>query len=76
MKTKTLHFKSKEAYRKWLAYEHMRTPTGKLVKAKRGRHSIAELSTAPRVYIGGHTSKLPKYTLHKLPKKILKIHKI
>lgn len=50
---KTLHFKSKEAFRKWLAYEHIRTPAGLVAKAKKGRHSIAQ--TTPYtgfVYVG------------------------
>jgi GT2 family glycosyltransferase len=31
-RSKVRHFKSKKAYRKWLAYGHMRTKTGKLAK--------------------------------------------
>jgi len=56
---KTLHFKTKEDYRKWLAYEHIRTLTGKVVKAKQGRHSIAQLSNAkPLVVVAGHKHKI------------------
>ena len=37
---KSLNFKSKAAYKKWLAYGHMHTKTGKLVKAKKGRKNL------------------------------------
>jgi len=61
---KTLHFKTKKGYQKWLAYEHMRTPTGKMVRTKHGRHSIAELSTKkPMVVIAGHKHKV-KHSLY------------
>jgi len=39
---KTKSFKSKEAYRKWTAYGHMRTKTGLKVSAKPGRKSVFE----------------------------------
>ena len=32
---KTLHFKSKEAYRKWRSYGWMRTAKGELAKSKK-----------------------------------------
>lgn len=35
-----LKFKSKEAYRKWLAYGHIRTKTGLKVRARKGRKSV------------------------------------
>lgn len=34
MGKKLKQYKSKEAYRKFLAYTHMRTPTGKIAKTK------------------------------------------
>jgi len=37
---KTLNFKSKEAYRKWLAYGHQRTKTGLNIREKTGRKSL------------------------------------
>jgi hypothetical protein len=35
MAKRTMHFRSKEAYRKWTAYGHMRTKTGKLARSRR-----------------------------------------
>lgn len=52
--TKIKHFKSKEAYRKWLAYGHLRTKTGLSVKAKKGRKDV--FTSTPgyqRIYIKG-----------------------
>lgn len=49
---RTLHFKSKEAYRKFLSYGHMRTRRGIMAK----RRSQAVFATTPgssRVYIRG-----------------------
>lgn len=34
------HFKSKEAYRKWLKYGHSITKTGLRVKERKGRKSL------------------------------------
>lgn len=38
---KTLHFKSKEDYRKWLSYGHMHTKTG-LKTGTKGRKNLFE----------------------------------
>lgn len=38
--SRTLHFKSKEGYRKWLAYGHLRTKKGLNVHAHKGRKSL------------------------------------
>lgn len=54
-----LHFKSREAYRKWLAYGHMRTATGKKVSAKKGRVSVfAAKPGSQKVYIRGKFHKV------------------
>lgn len=48
------HFKSKEAYRKWLSYGHQRTKTGLNVRRGKGRRSV--FSSTPgyqRIYIHG-----------------------
>ena len=37
---KSINFKSKEAYRKWLSYGHMHTKTGLKVSAKPGRTNL------------------------------------
>ena len=56
---KTRHFKSKEAYRKWLAFGHIRTKTGKKVRAKTGRKSIFEATPGySKVIIAGHKHKV------------------
>ena len=47
-RTKPTRFKSKESYRKFRAYQHMRTPTGLLVRAKEGRRSISEQTPIER----------------------------
>ena len=59
---KELSFKSKESYRKWLAYGHMRTKTGLEVSGKRGRKSLFE--TTP-----GHTKISIKGKKHKVKHK-------
>lgn len=61
---KTLHFKSKEAYRKWLAYGHMRTKTGKMVKVKKGRKNLfAATPGNVGIVVHGHKHKV-KHTLY------------
>ena len=56
---KTLHFKSKEAYRKWLAYGHQRTKKGLSVKAKKGRMNLFESTPGnKRIVIGGKYHKV------------------
>ena len=53
------HFKSKEAYRKWLSYGHMRTKKGLSVHAKKGRTSLfASTPSYQKVYIGGKAHKV------------------
>ena len=53
------HFKSPEAYRKWLAYGHMRTKTGLNVHAKKGRTSVfAATPGSQKIYIGGKAHKV------------------
>jgi len=53
------HFKSKEAYRKWLAYGHIRTKTGLKVKAKSGRKSIfSSKSGHQKIEIKGKAHKV------------------
>lgn len=50
----TLHFKSKEAYRKWSAYGHMHTKTGLRVSAGKGRVNMFKATPgSQRVYIRG-----------------------
>ena len=39
---KEMHFKNREAYRKWSAYGHIHTKTGLKVSAKKGRKSVFE----------------------------------
>ena len=56
---KTLHFKSKEGYKKWLAHGHMHTKTGLLVKAKKGRVSAFEATPGyKKIVIAGHAHKV------------------
>lgn len=53
----TLHFKSKEAYRKWLAYGHMRTKTG--LKVREGRKSLFKATPGyQKIAIGGRPHKV------------------
>ena len=48
------HFASKEAYRKWVAYGHMRTKTGLQVAGHTGRKNVfAATPGSQKVYIGG-----------------------
>lgn len=37
---RTLNFKSGKAYKKWLAYGHMHTKKGLMVRAKAGRKNL------------------------------------
>ena len=56
---KAMHFKSFEAYRKWLSYGHIRTKTGLNVKAKSGRKSLfAATPGAQKIIIRGKTHKV------------------
>ncbi len=59
---KTKQFKSKESYRKFRAYVHMRTPTGKLAPSKSQTISAKTPRShkEPVVKVGGkrHTVKL------------------
>jgi|GEM_PF-1797313 len=59
-KRKVLHFKSKEAYRKWLAYGHMHTKTGKRVYYPENlRKSMMAVSKSnPIIYIRGKRHKV------------------
>jgi hypothetical protein len=50
-------FKSKRAYRKWLAYGHMRTKTGKLAKSPR-KSIFATTPGHQKVYIRGKLHKV------------------
>lgn len=59
-----LHFKNKEAYRKWLAYGHMRTKTGKVAKTK-SKSVFATTKGNSKVYIRGKPHKV----VHKRRKK-------
>lgn len=55
----TLHFKSKEGYRKWSAYGHMHTKTGKLVLAKKGRVDLFKATPGiQKIIIGGKPHKV------------------
>lgn len=48
------HFTSKEAYRKWNAYGHMRTKTGLKVSAKPGRVNVFKATPGcQKIYIRG-----------------------
>ena len=53
------HFKSKEAYRKWLAYGSMRTKKGLKVSAKKGRVSLFKATPgSQKIYICGKKHKV------------------
>jgi hypothetical protein len=58
--TKTLHFKSKEGYRKWTAYGHIHSKRGLLVRGRKGRKAImaGHRGAYPRVVIHGHIHKV------------------
>ena len=57
--TKTMNFKSTEAYGKWLAYGHMRTKKGLSVKSKTGRKSLFESTPGnTKIKIGGKVHKV------------------
>lgn len=57
--TGTKHFSSKEAYRKWNAYGHMHTKTGKLVSGHEGRKSaFASTPGSQKVFIRGKLHKV------------------
>jgi len=57
VKGKVRHFKSREAYRKWLAYGHMRTPSGRL--ARRPSESIfARTPGHQRIVIAGRPHRV------------------
>ena len=54
-----MKFKSKEAYRKWNAYGHMRTKTGLKVSAKAGRKNLFEATPGhQRITIAGKLHKV------------------
>ena len=54
-----MNFKSKEAFRKWNAYGHMRTKTNLMVKAKPGRTSMfAATPGHQKVFIKGKPMKI------------------
>lgn len=56
---KSLNFSSKAAYKRWLAYGHMHTKTGKLVKAKVGRQSLfASTPGYAKISIRGRVHKV------------------
>ena len=57
---KALHFKSKEAYMKWLAYGHMHSKSGKLLKypETKTKSMMAVSKTDPDVYIRGKKHKV------------------
>lgn len=56
---RTRHFKTKEGYRAWLAYGHIRTKTGKKVRAKKGRKSLfAATPGYTKIYVGGKFHKV------------------
>jgi len=53
------HFKSKEAYRKFLAYGHQRTKRGLLVRTKSGRKSVfAATPGHQKIVIAGKPHKV------------------
>jgi hypothetical protein len=53
------HFGSREAYRKWVAYGHMRTKMGKAVSAKPGRVSVFKATPGrQKIYIRGKLHKV------------------
>ena len=52
-----LHFKSKAGYKKWLAYGHMRTKTGKMAKSRK----VSVFAKTPgnsKIYIRGKVHKV------------------
>jgi hypothetical protein len=51
-RSNVMHFRSKESYRKWLAYGHMRTPSGRLARS-RSESVFARTPGHQRVYIRG-----------------------
>lgn len=57
--TKTLHFKNKEGYRKYLAYGHLRTKTGLTVSKKKGRVNVfAATPGYQKIVIAGKSHKV------------------
>lgn len=54
---RTLHFKSRAGYRKWLAYGHMRTKTGKMAKV-RSRSVFASTPGYSKIAIRGKFHKV------------------
>lgn len=56
-KSNVRHFKSKKAYKKWVAYGHMRTKTGKLAKHP-SQSVFATTSGHQKVYIKGRLHKV------------------
>ncbi len=56
-RSKTKRFKSKKAYKKWLAYGHMRTKKGKLAKSRK-RSVFATTPGHQKVYIKGKRHKV------------------
>lgn len=56
---KIKHFQTKEAYRKWLAYGHLRTKTGKAVAGKMGRKNLFEATPGhQKIVIAGKPHKV------------------
>jgi hypothetical protein len=53
-------FRSREGYRKWLAYGHMRTRSGRMLKypATKTRSMMARSKTNPEIYIRGKYHKV------------------
>ena len=56
-RSRVKHFKSRKAYRKWLAYGHMRTKTGKLAKSRK-KSVFAATPGHQKVYIRGKPHKV------------------
>lgn len=60
-----MNFKSKEAYRKWLAYGHMHTKRGLLVNARKGRRDLfASTPGNQRIKIRGNIHKVTHLHRH------------
>lgn len=56
---KIKHFKSKEGYRKWLAYGHIRSKRGLDVHAGKGRKSVFEATPGhQKIVIRGKVHKV------------------
>ena len=60
---KELHFKSKEALRKYFAFQHIRTPTGNVAKLE--KNTIAEVHPLKaKIYVKGRLHEVCRDGCH------------